>query len=79
MKTLMGIFFVTGSITHVWTVIIAFQESGFWGGIISLVLPVLSELYWIFKMLGENNTYVVIAVIHTILALLFVLVSKSSE
>ncbi|MBK0369812.1 hypothetical protein [Flavobacterium agrisoli] len=47
---------------HVWTVIIAFSH-GFWSGIITLFLPVLSEIYWIFKMFGENNLYAILGII----------------
>ena len=75
MKTLLGsifsIFTVTATITHIWTVIIAFKVGGFVAGIISLFLPVLSELYWMIKMFGENDTYAYIALIHVILSLLF--------
>jgi len=69
--SLYGVFAVTAIITHIWTVIIAFTESGFFGGIISLFLPFLSELYWMFKMFGENDTYAYLALIHLLLAILF--------
>lgn len=68
--SLYGIFVITAIITHVWTVIIAFEE-GFWSGVITLFLPVLAELYWMFKMFGENDTYAYIALIHLILAIPF--------
>lgn len=64
-----GLFMVTAAITHVWTVIIAFSEGGFWGGVLTLFLPVLGELYWMFAMFGENNLYSIIALIHLILAI----------
>lgn len=60
---------VTALITHVWTVIIAFQVEGFFAGILSLVLPGLSELYWMFKMFGENDLFAYIALVHLILAI----------
>lgn len=65
-----GVFKVTAIITHIWTVAIAFKEGGFLGGVISLMLPFLAELYWMFKMFGENDTYAYIALIHLILAVL---------
>lgn len=74
--SLFGIFAVTAFITHIWTVIIAFEEGGFWGGVISLFMPFLSELYWTFKMFGENNTYAWIALIHLLLALLYTLLNN---
>ena len=47
---------------HIWTVVIAFDH-GFWSGIITLFLPILSEIYWIFKMFGENNLYSILGLI----------------
>lgn len=75
--TIYGIFMITAFITHIWTVIIAFSEGGFLGGIITLFLPVLAEIYWMIKMFGENNTYAIIALIHLILAIPISLVSRS--
>ncbi len=69
-KTLFEIFEVTAIITHLWTVIIAFGHGGFLAGIISLFLPVLSELFWMIKMFTTNPFYSVIALIHLILALI---------
>jgi hypothetical protein len=65
------IFPITAIITHIWTVIIAFTESGFFGGILTLFLPFLAEIYWIFKMFGENNTYAYIALTHLVLSILW--------
>ena len=69
--SLFGIFAVTAIVTHVWTVIIAFSEAGFLGGVATLLLPFLSEIYWIFKMFDQNETYSYIALIHLILAIPF--------
>jgi len=69
--SLYGVFAITAIITHIWTVIIAFTEGGFFGGIISLFLPFLAELYWMFKMFGENDTYAYIALAQLILAIPF--------
>ena len=74
--SLFGIFAFTAIITHVWTVIIAFTEGGFFCGIISLFLPFLAELYWMFKMFGENDTYAYIALLHLILAIPFSLFGR---
>ncbi len=67
--SLVGIFAITAIITHIWTVIIAFSIGGFWGGILTLFLPFLGELYWMFKMFGQNDTYAYIALVHLILAI----------
>jgi hypothetical protein len=69
--SLYGVFAITAIITHIWTVIIAFTEAGFFGGILTLFLPFLGELYWMYKMFGENDTYAYIALTHLILAIPF--------
>jgi len=69
--SLFGVFVFTAIVTHIWTVIIAFTEGGLFAGILSLFLPFLAELYWMFKMFGENDTYAYIALIHLILAIPF--------
>jgi hypothetical protein len=58
-------------ITHIWTVIIVFTESGFFGGILTLFVPFLGEIYWMFKMFGENDTYAYIVLIHLFYQILF--------
>ncbi len=74
--TLFGVFALTAIITHIWTVIIAFTEAGFFGGVLTLLLPFLGEIYWMFKMFGENDTYAYIALVHLILAILFSMLGR---
>jgi hypothetical protein len=69
--SLFGVFAITSIIIHIWTVIIAFTEAGFFGGVLTFFLPFFGELYWIFKMFGENDTYAYIALTHLILAIPF--------
>jgi len=69
--SLFGIFAITAIITHIWTVIIAFTEAGFFGGIVTLILPFLAEIYWMIKMFGVNDLYAYIALVHLILAIPF--------
>lgn len=69
--SLAGVFMITALITHIWTVIIAFTEAGLFGGILTLFLPFLAELYWMFKMFGENDLYAYLALTHLILAIPF--------
>ena len=76
---LAGIFYITASIIHIWTVIIAFQQSGFIAAIISLILPFLSEVYWMFKMWGENDLYAWLALIHIIFSILFGIGRNNSQ
>jgi hypothetical protein len=73
MKAILGLIFtvfvVTATITHIWTVIIAFTEGGFFAGILTFLFPFLSELYWMFEMFGENDAFAYTALIHLILAI----------
>jgi hypothetical protein len=62
-------FMITALITHIWTVVIAFTESGFWAGVLTFILPVISEIYWMIKMFGENDLYAYIALVHLILTI----------
>ena len=59
MKFIGWIFGILVVIGHIWTTVIGFQEGGFLGGILTLILPLLSEIYWVIKMIGENTGYVV--------------------
>ncbi len=74
--SLYGLFVVTAIITHIWTVVIAFSEGGFFAGVLSLLLPFLAEIYWMFKMFGENDTYAYISLVHIILAIPFSLFGR---
>jgi len=63
------VFMITAAITHIWTIVIAFNESGFFAALLTLILPVISEIYWMIKMFGENDLYAFIALAHLILAI----------
>lgn len=58
---------------YIWAVIIAFSEGGFFSGIITLAMPFFAELYWMFKMFGQNDLYSYIALIHLILIIPYAL------
>lgn len=64
-----SVFGITAFIVHIWTVIIAFTEGGFFGGILTFFVPVLSEIYWMFQMFGVNDTYAYLVLLHLILAI----------
>jgi hypothetical protein len=49
------------SIYHIWTIIIAFKVS-LLSGILTLFLPILSNIYWFIKMWGENTLYCLLAI-----------------
>lgn len=69
--SLYSVFAVTAFVTHIWTVIIAFTESGIIGAVLSMVLPFLSEVYWMLNMFGKNDTYAYVALAHLLLAIPF--------
>lgn len=77
MKTLLPIFFFTASIVHIWTTIIGFTEEGILGGILTFILPVLSEIYWLISTWGDNELYTTLVIIHMVLALIFTVATPS--
>lgn len=42
-----------GLIIHVWTVVIAFSVAGMFAAVLTLIFPVLSQVFWFFKV-GAN-------------------------
>lgn len=74
-----GIYMFTALITHIWTVYIGFTEGGMVSGIVTLLLPFLAEIYWMFKMFGENDTYAYIALIHLVLGVLIAMASGGGD
>lgn len=74
--SLYSIFIVTAIITHIWTVVIAFTQGGLLGGVVTLILQVLGEIYWMIKMFGVNDAYSYIALIHLILAIPFSILGR---
>lgn len=56
---------VLGVIIHVWTIILAFMIKGFLAAIITFVFPVLSQIFWFFKIgsnVGYTNNWFCIAI-----------------
>jgi|SaaInlV_200m_DNA_5_1039737.scaffolds.fasta_scaffold10256_4 hypothetical protein len=47
---------VLGLVIHVWTIMLAFSIKGLFAAVLTLIFPVLSELYWFFKV-GSNVGY----------------------
>lgn len=61
-SSILGIgIWVLGAGIHLYTIIMAFAETGWIGAFITLMLPILAEIYWMFaswKMVGTIfNTY----------------------
>jgi hypothetical protein len=49
-------------VIHVWTIVIAFSETGLFGGALTLVFPIFSEVYWFIRVwhaLGIDSMYCV--------------------
>jgi hypothetical protein len=44
---------ILGLVIHVWTIMISFAVSGLFAAVLTLALPVLSEIYW-FSTVGSN-------------------------
>jgi hypothetical protein len=74
--SLFGVFALTATVTHIWTVIIAFSEGGFLGGLVTFILPFLSELYWMIEMWDKNDLYSTVALLHLVLAIPFVIFGR---
>lgn len=74
-----GIFAITSIITHIWTVIIAFSEGGIISGLFTFIAPGISEIYWMIKMIGENNVFSIIAFVQLILSFLMLIIRKSNS
>jgi hypothetical protein len=74
---ILGVFPITAVVFHIWTTIIAFTEGGIMGGILTLIFPVIGELYWMIKMWGENDTYTTLCIVHMLGALAWTMLKGS--
>jgi hypothetical protein len=43
-------------IIHIWTIVIAYITSGLLGGIITLVFPVVAQIFWFIKIWSATGT-----------------------
>jgi len=53
---------ILGLIIHVWTIVISFSVSGLFAAVLTLMFPVLSEIFWFFNVgsnVGFGTTYCV--------------------
>lgn len=74
----MGIIMILGFITHIWTVIIAINEAGFIGAVITFLLPILSEIYWMFMMFGVNDLYAYLVLFQFVFPFLLMILSSKN-
>jgi hypothetical protein len=69
---------ILGLLLHLWTILIAFGYSGIIAALISLVFPVIAELYWAFyswKAAGTIvNTYCVSLGVYAIMFIVSILI-----
>lgn len=47
---------ILGLLIHVWTIVIAFNVSGVFSAVVSLMFPFFAQFYWFFKV-GHNVGY----------------------
>ena len=48
---------ILGLLIHIWTIIIAYASGGIFSAMISLVLPVLSQIFWGIKVWTATETF----------------------
>lgn len=51
------IIWLAGGCLHLYTVLIAYFWSGFWGAVITFIFPVISTIYWFVKMWNAAGTF----------------------
>ncbi len=47
---------ILGLVIHIWTIVIAFTTSGLVSAVISLMLPVVAQIYWFIKVWSIAET-----------------------
>lgn len=71
---------ILGLLIHLWTILIAFNISGIFAALISLVAPLFAEAYWFFVSWGVTgtpfNTYGVAIMAYAGLWVVFVLLTS---
>ncbi|QCX52540.1 hypothetical protein [Elizabethkingia sp. JS20170427COW] len=65
------IIWILGGVVHLWTIILAFEHSGFLAAIVSIFLPFLSEIYWVYKLWDVNTTYCYAALASLLLPVIY--------
>lgn len=45
-----------GMALHLWTVVIAFGAKGFLGGIVTLIFPLIAQVYWFISLWSVTGT-----------------------
>lgn len=56
---------------HIYTVAIAFQIFGLLGAIVTFIFPIISEIFWVIYMWGENDFYVSCVIVSKVLGIVY--------
>ena len=75
MKTFNSFMWILGISYHIWTAVIAFKH-GLVAGIITVLLPAVSEIYWFFKMWGENTPYIIVSVVFVVCGIVYKIIDN---
>jgi len=60
---------IAGFVLHIWTIVIAFKLSGLFNVILTIFFPVISEIYWFFKIginVGFSAYYCIAIMIYVV-------------
>lgn len=55
-------YWILGAIAYIWSIFIAFNHYGILGSIITLLFPVVGQVYWVIKLWGQDGYSSFIAV-----------------
>ena len=47
---------ILGAVIHIWTILVAFLASGLFAAVLSLIFPVLAQLYWGIRIWNATGT-----------------------
>lgn len=76
-------YWILGGIVYIWSVVLGYESYGILGGFITLVLPGVSQIYWVYiewSQNGFNSWYVILSTITVVVWVIFTfLISKFSD
>lgn len=71
-------YWAMGSVSYLWSIYIAYKETGLIGSIITFLLPVVGQIYWVYRMWSEQGfdsmfVFISVAAVVTYIASLLLL------
>jgi hypothetical protein len=54
---------IGGTIFHIWTTMIAFEQGGSTAGFLTFIMPGLSALYWLFSTFDISSGYTILGLV----------------